>query len=118
MSEERRESPRHSAFIGAEIATGDGPVRAAITRDGSASGILLLTRAKLEVGQRVELRVFFIDGDAHHVVGKVVRQEPLAQGENTMWRTKVGVAMESPDPELAEQFEKLAKQQSKIYGEK
>jgi PilZ domain len=118
MSDERRVSPRHHAYIGAEIDGGNGPVRAAITRDGSATGILLLTRAPLTVGQRVELKVFFVEGESHIVTGKVVRQEPLDHDENTLWRTKVGVAMDAPDPLLAEHFEKLSEKQSKIYGEK
>ncbi len=118
MTDERREAPRHSAYIGAEIDTGEGPVRAAITRDGSATGLLLLTRAELAVGQAVKLKVFFVEGDFHHVSGKVVRQEELDPEENTLWRTKVAVQMDAPDPVLAKHFEDLAEKQAKIYGTK
>ena len=34
MSDERRQAPRHHAYVGAEIDLGDGPVRSAITHDG------------------------------------------------------------------------------------
>jgi hypothetical protein len=116
--EERRTAPRHAAYIGAEIKDQGGPISAAITHDGSASGLLLLTRAKLEVGQSVELMVFLVEGEGHTVVGKVVRQEPLDAEENTLWRTKVAVHIETPDPELGKHFEELAKEQERVYGGK
>ncbi len=116
MSDERRVSPRHPAYIGAEIDTGDGPVKAAITHDGSATGILLLTRATLAVGQQVKIAVFFVEGESQSMSGKVVRRDPLDSEENTLWRSKVAVALDEPNPELARVFTELAEQQAKIYG--
>ena len=114
--DDRRISPRHFAYVGAEIDIGDGPARAAITHDGSATGLLLLTRSDLEIGQTIKLNVFFVEGESRSVTGKVVRQEPLNPDENTLWRTKVAVDLDEPDPELAKAFMALAEQQSKIYG--
>jgi hypothetical protein len=114
--DERRVSPRHSAYLGAEIDVGEGPARAAITHDGSATGLLLLTRSDLEIGQTVKLSVFLVEGDSRTVTGRVVRQEPLNPDENTLWRTKVAVDLSEPDPELAKAFMALAEQQSRIYG--
>ncbi|GMV14314.1 MAG: PilZ domain-containing protein [Polyangiaceae bacterium] len=118
MTDERRISPRHSAYIGAEIDTGDGPVKAAITHDGSATGILLLTRADLDVGQTVKLSVFFVEGESKTMTGKVVRRDQLNHEENTLWRSKVAVALDEPHPDLAQAFTDLAEQQAKIYGTK
>jgi hypothetical protein len=114
--DDRRVSPRHAAYVGAEIDTGDAPARAAITHDGSATGLLLLTRSELSVGQIIKLNVFFVEGESRMVTGKVVRQEQLDPDENTLWRTKVAVDLQEPDPELAKAFMALAEQQSKIYG--
>jgi hypothetical protein len=118
MSDERRTSPRQRAYIGAEIDTGEGPVKAAITYDGSATGLLLLTRADLEPDQKLSLNVFFVEGESRKVTGKVVRREALNADENTLWRTKVAVALDAPDPELGAHFSALAEQQAKIYGGK
>jgi len=116
MADERRTSERHAAYIGAEIDIGEGPVRAAITRDGSATGIMLLTRADLEPGQAVKLNVFLVEGNTRTVTGKVVRQEILDSQENSLWRTKVAIALDEPDAELASKFDELAQAQAKIYG--
>jgi hypothetical protein len=116
MADERRTAQRHSAYIGAEIDTGEGPVRAAITHDGSATGLLLLTRADLEPDQKLTLNIFFVDGESRRVTGKVVRRESLDADENTLWRTKVAVALDEPDEVLGEHFTQLAEQQAKIYG--
>jgi hypothetical protein len=118
MSDERRTSPRHAAYIGAEIKDSAGPISAAITHDGSATGLLLLTRAKLDVGQSVDLSVFLVEGEAHNVTGKVVRQEPMLAEENTLWRTKVAIQIEPPDEALGKHFENMAKEQERVYGDK
>jgi len=118
MTDDRRISPRHSAYIGAEIDTGDGPVKAAITHDGSATGVLLMTRAELGVGQTVKLSVFFVEGESKTMTGKVVRSDELSAEENTLWRSKVAVALDEPQPDLAAAFTELAAQQAKIYGPK
>lgn len=118
MSEERRISPRHAAYVGAEIDTGQEPVRAAITHDGSATGLMLLTRADLEIGQTIKLNVFFVENESRTVEGKVLRKEQLSPDENALWRTKVAISFVEPDPDLARHFADLAEQQSKIYGGK
>jgi hypothetical protein len=118
MTDDRRIAPRHSAYIGAEIDTGDGPVKAAITHDGSATGLMLLTRAELDLGQVVKLAVFLVEGTSKSVSGKVVRRDQLSAEENTLWRSKVAVALDEADPELAKLFTDLAEQQAKIYGAK
>lgn len=116
MSDERRHAPRHHAYIGAEIDLGDGPVRSAITHDGSATGVLLLTRAELTPGQKVAIRCFLAEGSVVPLSGKVVRQEALSNEENSLWRMKVAIEVDEPNDELARHFEQLAEQQAKTYG--
>jgi hypothetical protein len=114
--EDRRAAERHNVYIGAEIDAGEGPVRSAITRDASARGLLLLTRAKLDVGQRVKINVFLSEGESRSIHGRVVRQEPLNAEENALWRLKLAVEIEPPDTELADRLVELAAQQAKTYG--
>jgi hypothetical protein len=107
MSEERRGAPRVTAYIAAEIDTGEGKQAIAITRDVSANGILVLTRLSLEVGQAVKLKVAFGGRDDRILAGKVVRQEELDPGESTLWHTKVALAVEPGDPVHAELLQAL-----------
>lgn len=113
---DRRAARRHAVYIGAEIDTGDGPVRSAITRDGSATGLLLLTRAKLEVGQEIKINVFLSEGESRTVVARVVRQDPLDAEENALWRQKMAVEMIEADPDLAHKLAELAAHQAETYG--
>ncbi len=113
---DRRAAERHSVYIGAEIAAGGGAIRSAITRDGSATGLLLLTRAKLEIGEEVTINVFLNEGETRVVRARVVRSEPLNAEENALWRQKMAVEMIDPDPDLAQKLAELAAQQAETYG--
>ncbi|MEZ4220461.1 MAG: PilZ domain-containing protein [Polyangiaceae bacterium] len=118
MSEERRHAPRHTAYLGAELDLGDGPVRSAITHDGSSTGLLLLTRAELAADQEVTIRCFLGKGEPVMLKGIVVRQEALSPEENSLWRSKVAVKLEGDNPELAKHFEEIGERQAVTYGEK
>lgn len=93
--EDRRASPRQEAYISAALETSQGRTTIAITRDISARGLLLLTRAPLAVGEVVKLTAAV--GDAQHALsGKVVRVEPLELHE--LWRYKAGIEVDEDDP--------------------
>lgn len=95
--EDRRASPRHEAFISAALETSKGRTTIAITRDVSTTGVLILTRAALEIGEVVKLTAAL--GDAQHALsGTVVRVEPVDDHE--LWRHKAAIAID--DPALAE----------------
>jgi hypothetical protein len=106
MTEERRGAPRIEASLAGEIETDAGRASVGITRDVSAAGLLLLTRARLDVGDTVKLRVAFRDREIA-LVAKVVRREPLDPEESVLWRTKVAVSVDD-DPGLAEVMRELA----------
>jgi PilZ domain len=96
MTEERRASPRQTAYIAAEIETSAGKASIAITRDVSARGLLVFSRRELAVGEAVKIRL--VRGDEEHLVSaKVIRQEVLSPGESTLWRTKVGIRVDDAD---------------------
>src|SRR5687768_15515107 len=107
MTDERRTSPRHTAYLAAELDTGEGDRSIAITRDVGANGLLVLSRRELVPGQVVKLRVAFAGKDDWYVTGEVVRQEPLAPGESSLWRTKVALRVDAGDPVQRQIFAEL-----------
>jgi hypothetical protein len=116
--EDRRRGTRHQVYLAAEIYVEGGETRTAITKDVSAQGMLVLTRAMLEAGQPVRLRVY-LPGEEDRVevvAGRVVRQEPLAPDERGTWREKVAVAFDHEQDLLAREFAALAAAQARTYG--
>lgn len=103
--EDRRAAPRQEAYVSAALESPAGRTTIAITRDISARGLLLLTRAALDVGQVVKLTVPL--GDAQETLsGTVVRTEPLDDHE--LWRHKVAITFAEADPVLARLHAALA----------
>ena len=118
MSVERRKRSRHSAYLPAELVVEGATPRTAITKDISELGLLLLTRADLDRGKSVVLRIH-LPGDEMRSVdvpGKVIRQEELADEEKGIWRNKVAFTFDSAHPDVAQEFQKLAEEQAKIYS--
>jgi len=96
--DDRRAAPRQQAHVSAALETAKGRSTIAITRDISTRGLLLLTRATLEVGEVVKLTVSL--GDAPGTLsGKVVRVEDLEDHE--LWRYKAAITVDDGDPVLA-----------------
>jgi hypothetical protein len=91
--------------------------RTAITKDISELGLLLLTRAKLDMAQHVELKIYLPGEEMRSVQvgGKVVRCEQLSSEEKGIWRDKVAFSFDERQPELAQEFETLAAEQAKVY---
>ncbi|HSQ65165.1 MAG TPA: PilZ domain-containing protein [Polyangiaceae bacterium] len=104
---DRRRAPRLSAFLAAELKTPEGKSRSGISRDLSERGLLLLTNARLEPGDRVELRIFHpgSDEESTTVHGRVVRQDALDEYEATIWRLKVAVALDESIADLVQAAE-------------
>lgn len=100
MSQERREATRHAASLPAQIETDSGRYTVAVTRDVSATGLLVHSHHPLEVGSSVTVYVA-VAGEQYAVTGKVVRGEPLAHEDMAMWRAKSAVVLDADNPELA-----------------
>jgi hypothetical protein len=101
VTDERRASDRVNASLPGQIETEQGKQSIAITRDVSAGGLLLFSRRSHAVGEAVRLTLV-LRGQEHHVTGRVLRQEMLAPGESTLWRTKVAISVD--DPAMMEQL--------------
>lgn len=93
MTDERRSSQRINASLPGQIETDAGKQGIAITRDVSEGGLLLFSRRSHAVGETVWL-MLVLQQREHRVTGRVVREERLAPGESTLWRTKVAIVVD------------------------
>jgi hypothetical protein len=107
VTDDRRASPRHTAHLAGELESPQGKSAIAITKDISASGLLIFTRMRLEVGTAVKLVVLWKD-EQLLLNGSVLREEPVDPHDSTLWRSKVAIGIDSTDPGLAKIFAALA----------
>lgn len=117
---DQRSASRQVVYVASEIVTDAGAASCAVTHDASRTGLLLLTRAKVEIGQPVRLRVHTRDGTtpSFEVTGRVVRRESLGPSESDVWRTKVGIVLDEGSSELATELDALARKQASVFGAK
>ena len=118
MSGERRRELRHLACVLAQVERGQGSPRSAVIRDISTTGAMLLTRASLEVGEKVRLSLF-ITGDPQkpvEVVATVRRSGPRAREVSDVWPRSAAVQFEERLTHLAKQLHVIAQQQAKTFG--
>lgn len=99
MVEDRRAAPRQEAYLSAALETSQGQSTIAITRDISSTGLLILTRVSLAIGEVIKLTIVLEDAQ-QPLSGKVVRQERMEPHE--LWRYKVALAVDPADPVLAQ----------------
>jgi PilZ domain len=114
---DRRIDPRHLACFPAHLQAGEGPTRSALIRDLSVSGALLLTRAKLAIGDTVHLSLYFDeDMKAYPAVGTVVREERRAGALAHPWTKSVAVRFDRPLDDIEPQIKALADKQALLFG--
>jgi hypothetical protein len=96
--DERREGTRHIACFPAHIQRTTGSARTAVIRDLSVSGVLLLTRANLEVGEDIQLNLYLSESDseARVATGRVVRVETRTLDRAEVWPYGVAVQLDEP----------------------
>jgi hypothetical protein len=95
MIEDRRAAPRKEAYVSAALETSQGRSTIAITRDISSTGLLILTRVALAVGEVIKLTVV-IEGAQRTLSGKVVRVERSEPHE--LWRYQAALVVDGADP--------------------
>jgi len=116
---ERRGGLRHLACFPAYLETGEGAPRSALIRDLSVTGALLLTRAKLRVGDDVKLALYLgEDDEPFPVQGKVVREERRVGELSHPWTKSVAIQFEAPLTEIEPQIKALAERQAALFGRK
>jgi hypothetical protein len=114
---ERRLTPRHLACFPAHLETAQGVPRSALIRDLSVSGALLLTRAKLRIGDVVKLSLHLTEGVApHETNARVVREEHRPNELVHPWTKEVAVQFEAPIAAIDAEAKALAERQAALAG--
>lgn len=118
---DRRIALRHQAFFPAEVDVGTGVKRAAMIRDLSVTGVLMMTVARVNIGDDVLLHLY-LTGDPNkprEVKGRVVRDEKRSVEVSDMWPYAVAVQFDEPFPESElEDVRALAEKQAQRTGVK
>ncbi len=114
---ERRIDPRHLACFPAYVEAVEGVRRSALIRDLSVSGALLLTRARLAIGDTVKLSLYLREGtEPRAVTARVVREERRPNEMVHPWTKSVAVQFDAPIPELEAEARALADRQASLAG--
>jgi hypothetical protein len=114
---DRRGDLRHLACFPAHVETEAGVRRSALIRDLSVSGALLLTRARLHVGDSVKLSLYLRDGAPPFLTtARVVREEQRPSEMVHPWTKSLAVQFEAPLPALDQDARALADRQAALLG--
>jgi hypothetical protein len=114
---ERRGGFRHLACFPAHLETTQGVPRSALIRDLSVSGALLLTRARLAIGDTVKLSLYLREGlEPTAVSARVVREEKRTGEMVHPWTKAVAVQFDEPLLELEGEAKALADRQAALRG--
>lgn len=112
---ERRGDVRHLACFPAHVETAEGVARSALIRDLSISGALLLTRARLRIGDPVKLSLYLKEGtEPFAAAGRVVREERRPSELVHPWTMAVAVHFDEPIAELEADAKALAERQAAL----
>src|SRR5206468_1709349 len=94
-----------------------GVPRSALIRDLSVSGALLLTRAKLALGDTVKLSLYLREGlTPFETTARVVREERRTSEMVHPWTKAVAVQFDEPLKELETEARALADRQAALRG--
>jgi hypothetical protein len=116
---ERRGGFRHLACFPAHVETTEGVPRSALIRDLSVTGALLLTRARIKVGEPVKLALYLGDDPQPYAAqGRVVREERRIGELAHPWTKSVAIQFDQPLDTLEPQIKALAARQATLFGRK
>lgn len=116
---DRRGGLRHLACFPAYLETTEGVPRSALIRDLSVSGALLLTRARLKVGDEVKLSLYFgEDEEPFAAAGRVVREEKRTGELSHPWTKSVAIKFDEDLTSIEPQIRELAAKQAALFGRK
>jgi PilZ domain len=114
---ERRGGFRHLACFPAHVETAQGVPRSALIRDLSVSGALLLTRARLAIGDTVKLSLYLREGiEPFATTARVVREEKRTSEMVHPWTKAVAVQFDDRIPDLEGEAKALADRQAALRG--
>lgn len=99
MSDKRRYERQNCAEL-VNITTETRKDRAGLVRDVSPSGLLILSRSKFEVGERVELTMHLTRLGYRKTTGRVVRSS-MPPVYDAFFPHPAAIELDTVDPELA-----------------
>ena len=107
---ERRRAVRKSAHFVAEIETAGTRIGCGVSRDASARGLLLLTRAAFASRTEIVIHLQVPGEEAPRALkASVVRWEAIPPGDSALWTHKIGVSLEAPPADLQQVIDRLVK---------
>lgn len=107
MSEHTPRATRYAVWFPLRMEAA-GDVVLSITRDVSASGVLVVAAAEFEVGSTVKVTLAVPGSDSERVVsGTIVRVEPNEADSEGLWRHKVAVSFDEKVEQLDDVLEEL-----------
>ena len=109
--------PRHVVCIAAQLED-EETRRTGVTWDVSSSGVLILTRGRLSLGDPVKLVLHIPEGPAAGLIvtGKVVRAEGLDSRRIGLWSDSIAIAFDTPAKTLEPTVEELSQRQAEMFG--
>jgi hypothetical protein len=116
-SAERRQRARHRVCFPIQLRGERKSGRIGLCRNGSATGMLLGTPSRFEVGERLDLS-FRVTSQAPEMrlSGRIVRVAQEARHRDHWCHRLVAVVFDEEHAELAEKLAELAPQQARLYG--
>lgn len=94
----RRSAPRQAAVIPVQLDAEERKERFGVTHDISTRGTLIYTNSKFEVGERLQISLYFTREAPKTVQSHVVRI--VRQDHAPLWRYALGLRFDPPLAEL------------------
>lgn len=114
--ENRRRNDRHRVAFPVEVSSPHKRDRIGMCRNGSATGMLLGTPSRFEVGDSLTLSFSVHKGaPANLVTAKIVRLDEEAANRDHWCHRLVAVEFDSPQPSLERAFAELAPRQAHLF---
>jgi hypothetical protein len=98
VRDDRRGEPRTAAVLSVALESDSKPGRLGVTRDLSATGLLIVTPSHFAKGDRLKIKVHAGNDPGVDVIGRVTRvdENPISSPE--LWRYRVGIELDIPLP--------------------
>lgn len=97
VRKDRRRAERTPAVLAVAIDTPEKQNRHGVTRDLSATGLLVVTPSAFKLGDRVAVKVHAA-GDGMAAIGHVARVDENPVSSPELWRWRVGIELDEPLP--------------------
>jgi hypothetical protein len=98
VRDDRRGEPRTAAVLSVDLASETKGGRLGVTRDLSATGLLIVTPSHFTKGDRLRIKVHSGSDTELDVCGRVTRVDENPVSSPELWRYRVGIELDKPLP--------------------